>query len=746
MKIATAHFSAAGNHGPRFRFCALCVEVLLLLTFVGAGAAFAQTGRNLPQDALRHDHPRLFINADLLPKIRARAEGEASSYYQGLQWEVDRLLSKEIPAGDSGTDAAIVALVYVLSGRSDCLDLAKKLLESSIAFYRQCDRSHQAVNWRSNSRINAICAYDWLFNALSPQERERWGRELLEHVEAVQPGSDRKKYPGDNWSEPGDGFYGNPSLLWYVGLATWGEGIDDGRAKQFAEQGYELYQKVLALNREFAGDDGGIIATSLNYVLVAYPWADFNFLHTVKSAFGLDLSPECPHLPLLVNYILWNWLPGNRAFGAADDFHETNELPLWECYTHLAQIRHFFHKTYPNYASLAAWLQEKIVKIGYSESFPAIPLLLTGLSDSPAAKAPDDLALPPARQFETMGQFFMHSGWGEEDTYALFNAGGTVKEHKHFDENHFSIFHKGFFALDTGSRPEPGSHLYNYYCRTIAHNCVLIHMPGETMPGYWGNTIKYAPGEPPLPTPNDGGQRELTGSRVLGFETHPELTYIASDAAPAYHPDKCSLALRQFVFIPPRHFVIFDRIEAKDPSFKKTWLLHTARDIKINGHVFSTEQGEGRLMGRTLLPEDAEIKTIGGDGKQFWNGGRNWPLPLDYKINPSDPRLFNIRSELLGQWRIEVSPAGQRKSDVFLHLLEVGPKGEAVEMAPAKLIKNEKECGVEFESGPMKARLVFGLEGPASGRVKIVKGDSSFERVFTDRVQKQSGLTGAGNR
>ncbi len=735
---------AADSRRAGFKPVFMWVLGIVSAVFFLAPCAFAKTP-DIPWEKLRKEHPRLFINKDLLRAVGNQANGDARVYYDGLVHDVEQMLHKDIREGDHGTEAAAAALLGVLNGRSDYISLAVKLLESSIAYYRKCDRAKQGVSWRSDSRINAICAYDWLFNSLGAEDRQRMGRDLLEHVEAVQPGLGRKKFPGENWSTPRDGCYGTPGLLWFAGIATYGEGVDDETAKRFIERGYDIYYEVLKVYDEFSGDDGGFISPTLNYALVSYPLAVFNFFHTLKSAFDTEIAVDWPFMPLFVNFVLWNWLPGERGFGIGDDYHETNRLPLWECYTHLAQIRHFYHKSHPDYAALAAWLQQKMSKGKHSETFPAIPLLLTGIGGAPPPKAPSEFSFPSARHFEVMGEFLMHSSWSDNATYALFNAGGRYEQHKHFDENHFGIFSGGFLALDTGSRPEPGSHLYNYYCRTIAHNCMLIHMPGEKMPGYWGDTIEYAPEEPPLPTPNDGGQREFTGSKILGFETHPEYTYIAGDATAVYHPDKCSLVLRQFVFVPPRHFVIFDRVVAKEPNYRKTWLLHTAGDIKVNGPIFSTEHEDGRLFGCTLLPKNAELKTIGGPGKQFWNGGRNWPLPLDYKINPDDSELFNARSELLGVWRLEVSPAARQKSDVFLHLLETGPKGAPAGMSPARLIEGAKDCGVEFQYADMKVTVTFGMEGPPSGRIKYEMGGRSFDRAFTDQVEKQSGLADGRN-
>jgi len=697
--------------------------------------AMAVENRIAPLNKLRKDHPRIFFNSDLLPMLKSRIVEDrigdnVGKYYEKITKWAKKYIHKHPKDGDLGTQAAKMALIYHISKNPEYLKAARLRLEKSIAFYRQCDQNNKAVSWYSTSRINAICAYDWIFNSLSIEERQRMGHDILEHVEAVQPGLIKKKVTACNTSSYKSGFYGTPALLWYAGLAMTGENIDNKRASRFLKQGYDLNIKMLEHRSRIAGDDGGSATYSLGYAMGSYTWADMNFFHSIKSALGIDMASQWQYPAYMVNYILWNLLPGNQYLGSGDTFHNTNKLPDWQTYGYLAQIRHFYGQSLPDYAALAAWLQAKSNKTEYTDIWPAMPLLLSNLSKSPSPKPPKDFNFPPARHFEGLGQIFMRSGQNNHDTYAQFTIGSKTKNHKHFDENNFTIFSNGFQALDTGSRPEPGSHLFSYYCRTVAHNCILIRMEGEIMPRYWGS---YAPKEPKFPMPNDGGQSKRTGSRLIAFETHPEYTYIAGDATPAYHPAKCALALRQFVFIPPRYFIIFDRVVSIKAQQKKTWLLHTARKpVIMEKHIFTAEHENGRLFCQTLLPAKVEMKIIGGPGKQFWNDGRNWPLPLDYKISNNH--------ELLGQWRVEISPTEKNIEDMFLNFIEVGPKKLSAPSVLPVLIINPGESGLEFNDGELNIRLFFSTGKTIGARIDYIKGKQSINRPLTGKVQKQTGI------
>jgi heparin/heparan-sulfate lyase len=427
--------------------------------------------------------------------------------------------------------------------------------------------------------------------------------------------------------------------------------------------------------------------------------------------------------------VIWNWLPGQHEFGTGDSYHTTNDLPSGSMYTHLAETLHCYGRSQPECAALARWMMGAIPEGRYSGTWPVVPFLLTRIEAAPEARPPAE-TLPPARNFEGMGQVFMRSGSGPDDTYALFTCGGTLEMHRHYDNSNFVIYRKGFLALDTGTRPEPGQHLTHYYCRTVAHNCVLINMAGEDLPRYWGGP---APGEEPLPVPNDGGQDKVSGSKLLAFETGPEYTYVAGDATPCYNALKCSLATRQIVFVPPDHFAILDRVTSTRPEYRKTWVLHTAREPEVQGPLLRADQGEGRIFCRTLLPERAELRKVGGPGKQFWSDGRNWPLPADWRTRDD--------VELLGQWRVEVSPAEARTDDVFLHLIQVGDRARLETMGPCELLGEDGRVGVRFAAGDRNVWVLFSTAGDPGGRIRIVGPEGVLaDRDLTHRVTPQVGL------
>jgi hypothetical protein len=699
---------------------------------------------------IRDDHPRLFFNKNSFNAIKEKALNDEREIFDQMKNRVDKLIGIKIEFPDPlvqdgstnsnhlyGTRAAEAAFVYLILENEKYLDLCKKILRNLVEYYTLRNEHNLNIHWYAYSRINALAAYDWIYNYLTEDERIEIGEPLLGaiyYMSLKERGSDFRRNSGDYKT----GFYGPPCLPWYAGLVFYQTGIDDSLSISLLRKGYNDHNELLKYRRDIAGEAGGASSAALNYSMGAYPHAEFNFFHTFNSATGLDISKEWSYVPYFLHYVLWNWLPGEKIYGYGDVDHITNDLPLGSMHLHLSQMIHFFGETHSELISLAKWMRQKTQK-KMEEVIPYSRFLLIHTYDNIKPQSPpDDMRI--ARHFDNMGQIFMRSGSSSDDTYALFTAGGILTQHRHYDNNNFVIFKKGFLAMDTGTRPEPGLHLPYYFCRTVAHNCITIKMPGEIMPNYWGGPSLNE--EPAPPVPNDGGQNSYI-SEILAFDEKEEYAYIASDATESYHNDKADLVLRQFIFLPPDHFVIFDRVNSSKAEYKKRWLLHTAKEPQIKTDEFYTEHWGGRLFCRTLFPKNAVLTKIGGHGKQFWSDGRNWPLPL---LTPEDWRYERRHLNppdtlnMLGQWRIEVTPDKLSADDIFLHLIQVGDTS-LKSMVDSEPIECDDMVGVRFVLKDKKYEVMFITKNEVGGIISISKdGQKIIEEYFSDQVKVQQGL------
>jgi len=701
---------------------------------------------------IQNEHPRLFFNKKSFKQIRERALNEERGLFGEMKNRVDLLIGQKIEFKDPlvkdgsqntdykyGTSAAEAAFVYLVLKDKKYLELSKRILIKLVDYYVFRNDHNLNIQWFAFSRINALAAYDWIYNDLTEKERTEIGGPFLQAINYMLPSEKRKPFFRENTGDIKTGFYGPPCLAWYAGLVFYNTGIDDNLSKKLLLKGYDDHSALLKYRSDITGDDGGAASAVLGYCMGAYPWAEFNFFHTFYSATGFDISKKWPYVPKFINYIFWNWLPEDKQFGYGDTHHLNNNLPLKLLHIHLSQMIHFYGKSQPELISMAKWMQTKVQR-QKQDAFPFTRFLLTNTCD----KLKPDVSfenLPKARYFENMGQLFMRSGSGSDDTYALFTAGGILTQHRHYDNNNFVIFKKGFLTLDTGTRPQPGLHLSHYYARTVAHNCITIKMPGEIMPKYWDSGPALSEKEV-LVFPNDGGQNNLLGSEVIAFDEKEEYVYIASDATESYHKDKADLVLRQFVFLPPDLFVVFDRVNSTKPEYKKRWLLHTVAEPIVKANEFYTDNGESKLFCKTLFPENVVLTKIGGPGKQFWSDGRNWTLP---ELTPDDWNYKNMRwldnnHNLFGQWRIEVSPGKPNTDDVFLHLIQVGDIS-LQSMIDSKPVKTDNMAGVQFIYKDKEYEVMFITQNGVGGKISINQnGQRILEENFTDKVKPQKGL------
>lgn len=298
--------------------------------------------------------------------------------------------------------------------------------------------------------------------------------------------------------------------------------------------------------------------------------------------------------------------------------------------------------------------------------------------------------------------------------------------HQHLDAGAFQIYYKGLLATDDGyyqswmdvrcaDRENRGytgfgsTHHYNYTRRTIAHNCMLVYDPKER---FRDNRHKVHA--------NDGGQRlpcnglAPASSVILqdpakGYRTGtmlarawgpndqcPCYAYLKGDITAAYSA-KMESYQRSFLYLrmeddhAPMALLVFDRVIASDPAFKKTWLCHGLSDpiIKNGRSVFTNTAeipGDGIYCGRyngkltidTLLPHNPRIASVGGPGGWHTVDGVNYPAKLGE----------GQRQEGHG-WRLEISPSIAKKEDHFFHVLQVGDADGAEALAVQSI---ETDC------------------------------------------------------
>jgi len=299
------------------------------------------------------------------------------------------------------------------------------------------------------------------------------------------------------------------------------------------------------------------------------------------------------------------------------------------------------------------------------------------------------------------GYVFARSSWDENSTYLFFKCGDRFTAHQHLDVGHFMLSKQDQLLGDGGVYTNfCDDHVCNYYLRSIAHNTMLVYDPSEKFP----DGIRAGPRSTNdggqhynfMPVSHNAGLEDVEGwnknkklfdiADMLAYDDQRAWMYAAGDCTRAYSDKKLDFFTRQIVFIRPATIVIFDRVQAKNPNFKKTFLLQAMKTPTGGGANLEVVNGKSKLFIQTLLPAETEVKLNSG-AKLYSYGGENHPA----KSEPSGP---------VPQCRIEISPKSANAMDCFLVVLTA--TDSTVQSVPQATVKNGSEVTVTVGNATVK--------------------------------------------
>jgi len=691
----------------------------ILLLILGAAPLSAQPRRpaELPwidADGVKvpappPEHPRLYLRARDIEYLRRRTE------HPGLRGVWQNL--QNLAARNEQIRCEVDSIRYLLSqdpaiGRR-ALQCAIELMEKS-----KFDLSIQDIT-RPIGRlmVTGAIAYDWCYPLLTPERKKRFLDQLLRLAKDLECG-----YPPVK-----RGFVTGHGSEWMIMRDMLSAGI------ALYDEFPEMY--LLAANRFFGGHlparnwwyqghafHQGSSYAETRFVSEMYPLWIFERLGA-----GNVYNPEQRYVPYSWIYIR---RPDGQLLRGGDGQSRPPKLRSLLCASY-----------YGDGYVLADYLRDP--------GIDSMSQIFELLWSDPDLKPLNIAGLPLARYMGfPYGWMVARTGWGEDSVIAEMKVNiYNFVNHQHLDAGAFQIYYKGPLAIDSGlyqgSDGGYGSpHHLNYHKRTISHNTLLIYDPEEKFIVSRNRELH-----------NDGGQRLPNNWREAGLledllkgdyktgdvlghafgpsEQTPEFAYLKGDITAAYSA-KVRLVRRSFVFLNfqqtrvPAALIVFDRVVASNPEFKKYWLLHTMEEPLIEGHrsvVTTTERGwSGRLINTTVLPapDNAEIDKIGGPGKEFWVFGKNFPN----EITRGKPADYEI-----GAWRIEVSPKAPAEVDLFLNVMQITDRtadgGYAVAALQGEGITGAQLAGravvfqtsSEATTGPVRFRL------NGSGSLKILVAD-----------------------
>ena len=683
------------------------------------------------------EHPRILISKAHLQVLARNAEGPLEKEYKLIRDQADHVVEQGLERVQNRYAPPIGLVCCGISYLVE-RELGKDSEKYSTAIKKYWGDG-QILNLDGDGFFGFHgMLYDWIYDALTPEERKRFGDQLgkwLRHYTNTPEITLQNGYwwynqtwgPAHlNTPHARDGI--TPKL--FVALALSGAGTT---LEEDSRRFLDSWNKRIPAECIPAFDEmGGVWSESMGHgtygPIVVIPWA----FEAWRTATGQDLFSMCApasFLPQMTRWATYTTVPFANNTAWIDD---NNASPL-RTFSRIAPILSARYND-----PVANAISEEGAQKGWS-SIPWERFLFFDPTIKSSTPAKENY--PLSHHFEGAGHVYMRSDWNDPNsTWAFFGAGPSFAGHSRDDEGHFIISKKGYLVLRAGGS---GPNDLDYYTGgSLAFNIVTIFDKDEQFRRMDPRQERGVKNE------NDGGMIRYVYSsnirtdrgEIKSYHHNDKFTYAAADLSKAYSSHKVNEVTRQFLYLRGERefFVIFDRIDATSPSYPKHWFLHIPGEPKVDGketvltpeHVFSyrgnyatwlsdpageenvLSSGRARAFFTTLLPVNPRITKRGGEGHDQW-GHPNEPSAQYNHVGEG------IRSRLpIVPWRLEIeAPEGDKKA-YFLNVIEIGDEVDVVK-TDLNLIEQEEYYGVKINTRGRPVEILFSNEGQLSARVKI---------------------------
>lgn len=647
------------------------------------------------------EHPRLFIRPEDVPRLRELAQGELKPIYDALMKECDKIVAeppsteepRKYPEGmKRGSDpwrkiwwgnrrytikvlnsAATLAFTWLLSGKEEYGKLAKKLLMKAAQWnpkgatgYRYNDEAGMPYNYYFSR------TYTFANDLLTEEEKEKCrsimkvrGEEMYNHL-----------YPRHLWRP----YSSHSNRAWHflgeIAIAFFDEIQGTRDWLWFA---MNVFYNVYPV---WSDADGGWhegLAYWRSYINRFLWWADI-----MRSAMNID-AYEKPYFSKVGYFPMYLQPPGAKRGGFGDlcgHLKSDGNVRLMSIFAVQAQNPYW------------QWYVEAHGGTDVGKTYVDF---VRGMLPKIDAKLPKDL--PDSRLFKGTGLAMFHTDItdAKNDIFIEFKS-SPFGSHSHgYDaQNSFILYaYSEPLLIRTGRRDSYGSkHHRNWMWETKSVNSILVNGRGQKK-----------------------RSQEAQG-KIVDFYTSRSYDYVAGEAAQAYH-GLLNKFTRSILFIKPEVIIIFDRMEAPEPSTFQ-WLMHSPAEIKVDGQEnITVENGNAGCKVAFLNPSNLKI------------------TQTDQFDPPPRPRIK------LKQWHLQAETYDKQKSCQFVTVIRPYKKGETVPTG----VEMEKlpagyACRITLTDGEAIVLLRTVEEEPLAGYEAEADGDVAAVRLDTYGKVVDSFVTG----
>jgi hypothetical protein len=548
--------------------------------------------------------------------------------------------------------------------------------------------------WFHKIEVLAV-AYDWIYDDLDEITRKKFLDRIVRITEEAI-----KYYKEIRVSPYNDVGYARLHNSFFIGALV--SYPDHPRGEELIRFSKDiLFNVYLPVWKQIIGEGGGW-HEGIEYIQIGIGNVIVPTLLSWGFATGTDLLRENSWLEQLIYYPIYTTRPDKTPLRLSD--LNTSSLSMFNGMRPLTNV---YNNPYGRWWLTKGRSSRGNIAPGAWPWFPPTP------SDAPSKPVSE---LPLHRFFKGLGLVIMRSDWTEDAVYASFRTGDNYWSHQHFDSGSFTIYRRGALAIDSGAYYSGYSseHHMKYQMQTIAHNSMTVTDPEDVR---HGSRVEL---------PNDGGQRRVGSGGynespdnlsdwlkkrddyemgdIINIALNNDFVYACGDVTAAYtnktsgkgdyrsRTKRVKKWFRDFLYIRPDVFVIFDRVASYNEDFTKKWLLHSINEPMIDGrtitilrndsvrhanswswglkHVIDkgrrSYQYNGKLVVSAILPKESSIKKVGGSGHEFDIQGVNYNKNSVGKSISTDPARGPIEP---GAWRVEITPKIPEEKDLYLNVL-----------------------------------------------------------------------------
>ncbi|QDV26782.1 hypothetical protein [Aureliella helgolandensis] len=707
---------------------------LCLLSAADACAADAYT--------VHSSHPRILLNSASVKELAKHCQGPLKAEYAELKSNADRAVSTgQIKFIDNKwatpTDLMACGMCYLVErelGNPHADKYAVPIVQCWGDGSRITNKGHSAFGYHA-------LVYDWIYDALSEEERKTFGNALGQWL-TWYTHKPEITLIGGHWEYNQTWGVSHMNVMHardaivqklFISLAITGASTSyEADAKRFLDSWNTRIPRDCipafdAMGGSWAESHGHGSYGPISIV----PWA-FEAWRTATGKDWFQLGNDSTFLKEMSRWLTYLTVPHTGRHAYIDDGGGSQHSSFDSSAPIIAKV-------YNDPLAQAATHQ------AFTEGSYRYGSVWQRLLMDPeiGTQTPGEMQLPLGYLFKGAGHVFMQSHWDDPNaTWAFFGAGPHIAGHQHDDEGHFLISRQGGLVGKGGGKGT-GNDSDHYWGGSLCFNILTIYDPDESMRRHNENE-------------NDGGLRRLVYNNdkvergnIAAFQHHPAFTYAAANLTQAYNSSKVREVTRQFIYLRnpqlggDEYFVVFDRVHSTKAAYAKHFVLHMPEEPQfegdsietIAGHVYehkgaglistwlslpqdmgdeipALSSGKSRMFLKTVLPQEASITKRGGAGH------KNWGHPLNPNAQYDHHNEGRERGPV-ANWRLEVAaPLAERS--YFLHVFQVSQEGTQ-EMSSVELLRESDTVGVSIGQ---QWEISFNKAGTLGGSIKTDNGEA----------------------